>query len=192
MFYAKYHPLPCLAEASRLGHPFSQLTFCASLNEPSCQSAQQESTINTVQNALTFCRSASFDKGEVQLAFCLVMTIKPRVCLSFHALHKRFLCWVKPPTTSLVLGTLADLLREKSELIAENALVRVPLIILHRQIKRPVYRKTDRFLLVLLARMVRTWKQTLFLVQEDDGSREGLVSVSACFGSTNHRRARES
>jgi hypothetical protein len=101
------------------------------------------------------------------LAFRLVMTIKPRVCLSFHALQKRFLCWVKPPTTSLVLGTLADLLREKSELIAENALVRVPLIILHRQIKRPVYRKTDRFLLVLLATMVRTWKQTLFLVQPE-------------------------
>ncbi len=38
-------------------------------------------------------------------------------------------------------------------------------MILRRQIKRPVYRKMDRFLLVLLARMVRTWKQTLFIVQ---------------------------
>ncbi len=101
------------------------------------------------------------------MAFRLVITIKQRVCLSFHALQKRFLCWVKPPTTSLLLGTFADLLGEKSELIAENALLRQQLIILHRQIKRPVYRKTDRLLLVLLARMVQTWKQALFLVQPE-------------------------
>jgi hypothetical protein len=55
----------------------------------------------------------------------------------------------------------------KSELIAENALLRVPLIILHRQIKRPVYQKTDRLLLVLLARMVRSWNQALYLVQPE-------------------------
>jgi hypothetical protein len=92
------------------------------LNEPSCQSAQQESTITTVQNALTFCSSVYFDKGEVQLAFRLVITIKQRVCLSFHALQKRFQYWVKPPTASLLLSTLADFARGKSELIAENAI----------------------------------------------------------------------
>jgi len=116
---------------------------------------------------LTFCCSASFDEGDVQLAFRLVITIKQRVCLSFHALQKRFLCWIKSPATSLLLGTLADLTREKSELMAENALLRQQLIILRRQVKRPVCRKTDRFLLVLLARMVRTWKQALFLVQPE-------------------------
>jgi hypothetical protein len=67
-----------------------------------------------------------------------------------------------------VLGTLADLRRGKSELIAENALLRQQLIILRRQVKRPAYRKSERLLLVLLARMVRTWKEALFLVQEDD------------------------
>jgi putative transposase len=116
---------------------------------------------------LTFCRSAYVDEGEVQLTFHLVTTIKQRVCLSFHGLQKRFLRWVKPPTTSFLLGTLADLLRGKSELIAETALLRQQLIILHRQIKRPVYKKTDRLLLVLLARMVRTWKQALLLVQPE-------------------------
>ena len=156
-----------LACAGYLRHLFSHLAFRASLNEPSCQSIQPESTITTGQNALTFCRSVYFDKGEIQLAFRLVITIKQRVCLSFHALQKRFLCWVKPPTTSLVLGTLADFARGKSELLAENALVRQQLIILHRQIKRPVYRETDRLLLVLLTRMVRTWKQALFLVQPE-------------------------
>jgi putative transposase len=66
-----------------------------------------------------------------------------------------------------VFGTLADLTRGKAELLAENALLRQQLIILRRQIKRPVYRKTDRVLLVFLARMVRTWKQALFIVQPE-------------------------
>ena len=50
--------------------------------------------------------------------------------------------------TSLVPGTSADLTRGKAELPAENALLRHQLIILRRQIKRPVYRKIDRVLLV--------------------------------------------
>jgi len=67
----------------------------------------------------------------------------------------------------LCAGTLADLTRGKAELLAENALLRHQLIILRRQVKRPVYRKRDQLLLVLLARMVRTWKQALFLVQPE-------------------------
>jgi putative transposase len=94
-------------------------------------------------------------------------SIKQRVCVSFHGFQERFSRWIKPPTTSIVLGTLADLTRGKSELLAENALLRHQLIILRRQLKRPVYRKSDRFLLVVLARMVRTWKQALFLVQPE-------------------------
>src|SRR5207302_9043614 len=92
---------------------------------------------------------------------------KRRVYFSLHTLQKRFSRWIKPPTTSLLLGTFADMSRGKSELLAENALLRQQLIILRRQIKRPVYQKTDRFLLVLLVRMVRTWKQALFVVQPD-------------------------
>jgi transposase InsO family protein len=82
-------------------------------------------------------------------------------------LHHRFVRWTKPLTSSLLLGSLADLSRSKSQLIAENALLRKPLIILSRQVKRPVYRKADRVLLVLLARVVHTWKQALFIVQPD-------------------------
>jgi hypothetical protein len=84
-----------------------------------------------------------------------------------RSLHHRFVVWTKPNTTSLPLGTLIDLARSKSELVAENALLRQQLIILRRQVKRPTCTKTDRMLLVLLARMVRTWKQALFLVQPE-------------------------
>ena len=90
--------------------------------------------------------------------------------LCLQSLHHRFVAWIKPDTASLLLGTLTDLTRSKSELVAENALLRQQLIILHRQVKRPTCSKTDRMLLVLLARMVRTWKQALVIVQEDDAA----------------------
>jgi putative transposase len=98
---------------------------------------------------------------------CVFISIKQRIFFSSHAIQERFSRWIKPRTTSLLLGTFADMTRGKSELLAENALLRHQLIILRRQIKRPVYRKRDRLLLVLLARMVRTWKQALFLVQPE-------------------------
>jgi putative transposase len=82
-------------------------------------------------------------------------------------LRVRFLQWTTPLTSSLPLQTLADLGRSRFELVAENALLRQQLIILRRQVKRPACTKTDRVLLVLLARLVRTWQQALFIVQPD-------------------------
>jgi len=82
--------------------------------------------------------------------------------------------WTKPLSSSLPLGTIADLGRSKSELIAENAFLRQQLIMLKRQAKRPVYTKADRILLILLARVVRAWRQALVIVQEDD-----LVAVAS-------------
>ena len=107
------------------------------------------------------------NEGEVQSVPRLLISIKYQLFLSFRVLQERVSRWFKPPTTSLVLGTLADLGRGKSELMAENALLRQQLIILRRQVKRPAYRKSDRLLLVLLARMVQTWKEGLFLVQPE-------------------------
>jgi putative transposase len=69
-------------------------------------------------------------------------------------LRPHFVRWMKPLTPSLALGTLADLGKSKPQLIAENAFLRQQLIILSRQVKRPVSRKADRMLLVLLARLV--------------------------------------
>src|SRR2546429_7869510 len=85
----------------------------------------------------------------------------------WHALSSRFARWTKPLRSSLPLGTLTVLGRSKSELIAENALLRQQLIILKRQVKRPACTKTDRILLVLLARAVRAWKQALLIVQPE-------------------------
>jgi putative transposase len=86
---------------------------------------------------------------------CLFLSIKQRACFRLHALQVHVWRWIKPLTTSLVPGTIADLTRGKAELLAENALLRHQLIILRRQIKRPVYRNTDRVLLVVLALFCR-------------------------------------
>ena len=84
-----------------------------------------------------------------------------------HAISSRCARWTTPLGNSLPLQTLIDLGRSKSELIAEIALLRQQLIILQRQVKRPAFRKTDRLFLVLLARLVRTWKQALIIVQPE-------------------------
>ncbi len=94
-------------------------------------------------------------------------SLKRLIRLCLDKLHTRFVRWTRPLTPSLLLGTIADLGRNKSELMAENALLRQQLVILKRQVKRPARTKRDRILLVLLARAVRAWKQTLFIVQPE-------------------------
>src|SRR5215472_12955439 len=88
-----------------------------------------------------------------------------RLCL--QSLHHRYVAWTKLDSTSLLLGTLTDLFRSKSELAAENAFLRQQLIILRRQMKRPVCTKADRMLLVLLARIAQTRKHALFIIQPE-------------------------
>ena len=75
--------------------------------------------------------------------------------------------WAKPATLSLISGVLSDLTRSRSDLIVENALLRQQLIVLHRQVKRPLLTRRDRFILVPLARFSRFWKQALHIVQSD-------------------------
>jgi Concanavalin A-like lectin/glucanases superfamily len=103
--------------------------------------------------------------STVQRIFTLVTWVT-RLCL--RSLHHCFVAWTKPDTTSLLLLTLTDQARSKSDLVAENARLRKPLITLRRQVKQPACPKTDRMLLVLLSSMVRTWKQALVIVQKDD------------------------
>jgi putative transposase len=108
-----------------------------------------------------------FQEGEVHPMSRVFISIKQLIFFCLHILQGCFLRWTKPPQASLLLGMAVDFARGKSELVAENALLRHQLIILRRQVKRPVCTKTDRILLVLLARAVRTWRQALLLVQPE-------------------------
>jgi hypothetical protein len=64
-----------------------------------------------------------------------------------------------------VTGTLADLPRRRSELLAENALLRQHLIELHRQVETPGLTCRERLSLLLLTRWVSNWQQILQIVQ---------------------------
>ena len=58
-------------------------------------------------------------------------------------------------------------MRSRSELFAENALLRHQLIVLSRTARRPRLSRADRPLLVLLAGRVRAWRQALLIVQPE-------------------------
>ena len=75
--------------------------------------------------------------------------------------------WTKPVTTTIVTGTLSDMIRSRADLIAENAMLRQQLIVLNRQVKRPQLTNGDRIRLVLLARCTQFWQQALHIVQPD-------------------------
>src|SRR3989454_4138111 len=97
----------------------------------------------------------------------VLISIKHLVCSCLHVLQHDFLHWTRPSNSSVLLETLADLIKPKSERVAETALLRQQIVILKRQVKRPACTKADRLLLVLLARVVRTWKQALLIVQPE-------------------------
>ncbi len=82
-------------------------------------------------------------------------------------LLRRLVTTTKPAAPTLVAGALTDLVRDKPELIAENALLRQQLLILRRSVKRPRCTPADRALLVLLASRVQAWRQALLIVQPD-------------------------
>jgi hypothetical protein len=64
-------------------------------------------------------------------------------------------------------GLIADLTRSRSELIAENVLLRQQLIVASRGVKRPGFRGYERGLLVLLARVLPRWRAALLLVKPE-------------------------
>jgi hypothetical protein len=123
--------------------------------------------------------------------FPVLIPLKLRIAQCFHELYDGIVRWLKPRSTSLLLGTITDLAKGKSELLVENALLRVPLVILHRHVKRPVYRRQTGFSWCCW----RGWfgpgnRLSSFSVLRHFC--EGRVGSSVCSGNTNRRRARES
>ena len=82
-----------------------------------------------------------------------------------QGLHQRLPAATRPADAPLAIGTLADLARGKPALVAEDALLRHQLAILHRSVTRPRCTPTERALLVLLASRVRAWRSALHIVQ---------------------------
>jgi len=71
------------------------------------------------------------------------------------------------------METIQDLPRSKSDLLAENAILRQQLIVLKRSVKRPKFTTGDRTRLILLAlaRFTNFWQSSLHIVQPDTSLR---------------------
>ncbi len=67
----------------------------------------------------------------------LLSCVRPIARRLAQALGRRLAAVTTPAPSPLVGGTLADLVRSKPALIAENALLRQQIIILRRSVKRP-------------------------------------------------------
>jgi putative transposase len=94
--------------------------------------------------------------------FSFVRQSMDSLCQAARQLLRR---WTKPDGHDLVLNTVLDLTRSKSELVLENMLLRQQMIVLRRQVRRPARTERDRVLFVLLASRLRSWKQALVIVQ---------------------------
>jgi len=78
-----------------------------------------------------------------------------------------FLRWCTPRGDSPLVGTIADLVRSKPQLVAENLLLRQQLIVLNRSGKRPQCTRADRALLVVLTSKVQHWREALLIVRPE-------------------------
>jgi hypothetical protein len=64
-------------------------------------------------------------------------------------------------------GWVLDLTRSRKELLAENAFLRHQLLVAVRKVKRPKLRAANRIVLVGLAALFASWRNTLVLVQPE-------------------------
>ena len=65
------------------------------------------------------------------------------------------------------MGILTDLIRSRTDLFVENALLRQQLSLLKRQVNRPQLNNSERIRLVSIARFTHFWQSALHIVQPD-------------------------
>ena len=99
-----------------------------------------------------------------------VRTVTAIVVRHVHRVGHTIKALLRPARTVTALAGAAalDAVRPRSELMAENALLRQQILVLRRTAPpRPRLQREDRLLLVLLARVNRAWRDGLHLVQPD-------------------------
>ena len=97
----------------------------------------------------------------------LLVRIKQHGLAGLRRVQQWLKAKTKPTATSLALGAAHDLVRSKTELVMENALLRQQLIVLNRSIKRPHVKRADRWRMVVLASKLKHWKQATLIIQPD-------------------------
>lgn len=122
----------------------------------------------------------------------LFTRVTQAISVRLDAANWRFIRWTRHSTGRLAAATAVDLTRSKPGLIAENAPLRQQLIVLNRRAARPRSPPLDRFLLVILAHMVRSYRSALLIAQPDTALRwhrrgfppplDGAVARGYCWG----------
>jgi putative transposase len=81
----------------------------------------------------------------------------------------RIITWVKELSrpARVTAHAIADMRKTKTELIADNALLRLQLGVANRQIKRAMFSGSERVATTLFARLTRSWRDAVLLVQPD-------------------------
>jgi putative transposase len=97
----------------------------------------------------------------------VISRLRSSISNFLNATKQRLRSLIKPDNYALTANVIADFTRSREELMLENAFLRQQLIILDRQVKRPLARPWERVLLVALASRLRNWKQALLIVQPD-------------------------
>lgn len=90
-------------------------------------------------------------------------------------------------TGSVVTGLVGDAFQPRSQLALENALLRQQLQLLKRSVKRPRIRATDRFGLLLLARMTSRRRSVLVIIQPETLLRWHREAFRASWRRRSHR-----
>src|SRR2546429_6127644 len=90
------------------GTLFGRRHFSETNDNYPCRSMGDASTMNESHAALTRLPTRLFHQGEGQFVPCVFISIKQRVCFSFHLIHERLSRWIKPSTTSRLLRTFVE------------------------------------------------------------------------------------
>ena len=73
--------------------------------------------------------------------------------------------WSRP--ARVAAHAIADLRKTKIELVADNALLRLQLMVADRHIKRALFTRGERIAAAVFARFTRAWRDAMLLVQPD-------------------------
>lgn len=82
-------------------------------------------------------------------------------------LEKGFRRLIAPAASNPMVAGVANLAKSRTDLVAENALLRPQLLVLNRKVEKPKFKPVDRLMLVFLASLVKGWRQGLLIVKPD-------------------------
>jgi hypothetical protein len=111
-------------------------------------------------------KALKFARIAVQIVLVLERAMA-KLRSAFAPIAKAIRFALGPQPCSVLGGFAADMLPSRSELLAENVLLRQQLIVAARKVKRPVFQPHEQGLITLLAAVLPRWREALLLVKPE-------------------------